>query len=185
MGPWQEFFASLVASLAWPSSIAIVAVLLRRPLIDLLANVKEVTYGGVKATFNKEIAEAVANTPRDRPPSGITSEIDPALLELAEVSPRAAIIESWLKLEALLRKAIDQKGKDASSIGGVQLINLAGAEGVITPETVTSLRGLQQLRNLAAHAPSSKLDVSQAREFLVLAEVNEYLVRQSAGLGSE
>ncbi len=95
------------------------------------------------------------------------------------------MLESWLKLESLMRKGLDKKGKDANSISGAQLVQLAGANKVVTQEMVTSLMGLLQLRNLAVHSPSAKLDVSQAREFLVLAEVNEYLLRQSAGLDSK
>jgi len=185
MGPWQEFIASLVGSLAWPASIVAAALIFRKPLLDLLENIKEVTYGGVKATFNREIAEATAKTPIDRPPMGITSKIDPSLLQLADVSPRAAMLEAWLKLEALLRMGLERKGKDANSLSGAQLVRLAGADKVVTQETVNSLMGLLHLRNLAAHAPGEKLDVSQAREFLVLAEVNEYLLRQSAGLDRE
>lgn len=178
MTSWQEFIASLVKSTAWPIVVLIAVALMRRPLLELLGKVQEVTYGGVKASFDKQIAEVVKETSSERPAAGISAGIDSSLVELSEISPRAAVLEAWIKIEAIIRAAVSKNDQSADKLHGASLIRRAAELELISGKLTDSLMGSLQLRNLAAHVSGHELDAKRAKEFLVLAEVNEFLLRQ-------
>lgn len=61
---WLQFFASIIGSLAWPSVIIALLLILRKQIAGLAERVKELTLpGGIKATFEEAtlIIDAEAN----------------------------------------------------------------------------------------------------------------------------
>lgn len=185
MAPWQEFVAQLVASLAWPTSLVLAAIVFRKPVLRLLENLNEVSYGGVRASFDRQAADLTDSVVPNAVSKGITPELDEKLLRLAEASPRGAVIESWLRIERLLVRALDKKGIAHQSLLGRRLIDFANQNEVLGVGMEKSLTGLLQLRNLASHGPSSEIGSARAKEFLVIAEVNEHLLAQHNELSRE
>ncbi|MBB2959824.1 hypothetical protein [Methylobacterium sp. R2-1] len=56
---WLQFFSSIIASLAWPSVVALLLILLRSQLASLAQRLEELTLpGGAKASFKELIQEA-------------------------------------------------------------------------------------------------------------------------------
>src|SRR5216683_1897421 len=106
------FIAAVVASLAWPLTVLIALFVLRKQLVELIPGIRRLKYKDLEVDFGKELQriEAVMDTVEEPPKAKIElpAEVQPEplpktqgeLLEkLAELSPNAAILESWRNVE--------------------------------------------------------------------------------------
>ncbi len=92
-------------------------------------------------------------------------------MEVAKRSPRAAVLESFDRLEARLQQKLEASGLETRrlpTLGAPGLADLARMRGLISPETETAVNGLTVLRNLAAHDRDSDLSYEKAVEFIDL-----------------
>lgn len=205
MNGWQ-FVASVVGSVAWPAAIVLLAVLFRRSVRQLLTgDVKRWKAGpsGLEVEFQESLpairrevekgreavpgppAAAAAETaaaPGDSTPD-VTPSFREEMLEVAKRSPRAAVLESYDRLEALLREKLKASGLDTRrlpTLGAPGLADLARLRGLITPETETAVNGLTVLRNLTAHDRESELSYEKAVEFIDLVMAIMFAVEHPA-----
>jgi uncharacterized protein YutE (UPF0331/DUF86 family) len=82
------------------------------------------------------------------------------LLRLADVSPRAAILEAWLRVEsALAEMAIRMDVSTDTRRSPLNLIGMLERYGAIAPEVGSALRRLRNLSNVAVH--TQDLDISK------------------------
>lgn len=194
MNNWQEFIASLVGALAWPTTVLVMAWMFRSSLGRLLSgDIKRWKAGpaGVEVEYwERAIAEARLELAQDRAlvPAEVAAEEElprefrDEMAELAAISPRSAVMESFRRVELQLRSMLE--------IAGVQQIRPSGARvmaetalkhGLITSATVDAIRGMSTLRNLAAHGhDDSEIDQVRALEFIDLAEAVLFALQHSA-----
>jgi hypothetical protein len=174
---WLTFIAQIVQSLAWPTGLVILILLIRRPLLALLPELDTLKLKGFELTFRKKIeevdkkADLVLPLPEEGridkiPQKG--GEIEERELDLTDFSPRAAVLESWLKVEEALRNAASRHSITTSSPPGRILIKLA-QQHKLDHETTTIYEDLRALRNNAVHVPDAVITPSQAKEFERLA----------------
>jgi len=113
-----QFAASILNSLAWPTVVVIVAVLLRRELASAIRRLTSFEFRGAKITFDaisnfqqiERISEAAASKvlSADEGVLAVSAEPEFSLLEArAESAPRRAIIDAWGLLEYQLDVAAD------------------------------------------------------------------------------
>jgi hypothetical protein len=88
------------------------------------------------------------------------------LQAVAELSPRAAVLECFSRLEATLREAVPTHDRRPTSIR--RLGALAVERRVLTEQEAAILNDLATLRNVAAHEDFA-VDVDQARAYVDLA----------------
>lgn len=184
MSDWQQFIAALANSLAWPVSAVLIALLIRKPIFNLIERITEMSGFGVSAKFDHRLAktaEAVVTSQQGKALSA--PAVSDALMELAERSPRTAILEGWLSLESHLKTMLAAKGNRDASLKtrspGI-LLEMAVKEGLISRDTYDSLNGLRVLRNLAVHGKAEDLTFEKAKEFLVLADAMEMVLKRSS-----
>lgn len=115
-----QFTASIFNSLAWPTVVVIVAVLLRRELANAIRRLTSLEFRGAKINFDvissdfqqiERISEAAASDALagDTEALAIMAEPEFTFLDaLAESAPRRAIIEAWRLLEYQLDVAADR-----------------------------------------------------------------------------
>jgi hypothetical protein len=183
---WLAFVASLVHSLAWPAGVVIVVTVLRRPIGAALGRgVRRVRAGPVEVEFDQELAEVREELQRspelaaaDVPTLGGGS-LPEELARLAEVSPRAAVLEAYARIEARLIEMLYPEGLESPrGASGRSLAHLAHRNGLISDETLSAVEGLSVLRNLAAHSPTTDtIGVDRARDYLALADAVLYALR--------
>jgi hypothetical protein len=204
MNGWQ-FAASVIGSLAWPTAVVLLAVLFRRSVRQLLTgDVKRWKAGpsGLEVEFQESLpairqevqkgqealpaaaaaAEPQPAVPGDRAPD-ITSSFREEMLEVAKRSARAAVLESYERLEALLREKLEASGLDTPrqrTLGAPGLADLARLRGLITQETETAINGLTTLRNLTAHGRDSELSYDRAVEFIDLVAAIMFTIEHPA-----
>ena len=110
-------------------------------------------------------------------------EEENTLIRVAEVSPRAAILESWMSLQDVLLDISLEKGqidskenfREHSRIGHTML-----SLNVFTKSDFDVYHKLRNLRNDAAHAPDFALNTQDAKEYVGLAMQLSNMAKQRA-----
>lgn len=194
MSDWQEFITSLIGSLAWPTAVLVLAWMFRSSLGRLLSgDIKRWKAGpaGVEVEYwEKAIAEARQELAQDR---GSTSaevaaaeerprEFRDEMTELAAISPRSAVMESFRRVELQLRSMLEIVGVEKVRPTGARMMaETALQHGLVTAATVDAIRGMSTLRNLAAHGhDDSEIDQVRALEFIDLAETVLFALEHSS-----
>ena len=167
------FIVEMTKALAWPASIAFAVFLLRAPLIDLLPFIEELKYKDFELKFRKGVSNVkIASELSKSQQVPLLLEEENSLLRVAEVSPRAAVMESWMSLQdalldiSLKLGKIDNKEnyREHSRTGHVMLdIN------AFTKIDFDAYHKLRSLRNQASHVPDFALNSQDAKEYVKLA----------------
>jgi hypothetical protein len=172
-----------IASVAWPVTVLVIAVMFRAPLTEAL----RAAGGRVKAgPFELEWKRSVSNVEADLglPPSISEGKIGGAagkLDELAEQAPAAAIVEAYGRLEEALRALLSDQEQELDARWGVlPLARMALEQGRISPETTKAIEGLDVLRNLAVHGRQEELSSKRAHEFVALVQGVLYSISTGA-----
>lgn len=183
-----EFLASIVDSIAWPAAVLVVIVVFRRPLRAMLAgDIKRWKAGpsGLEVEYwNSRLEAARLELETESPQLELKTADESVpgdggledLRELAALSPRSAVLESFVRIERALSEVLDsaQSPPPPGPSGGLRLARYAGALKLISPATVDSVEGMSVLRNLAAHGADENLDSKRALEYVDLAEATLY-----------
>jgi hypothetical protein len=122
------FLVRLIEALSWPLAIVVLVIALRKEVRGLVATLSRIKAGPVEAEFGREVAKLHASTEGvdELPPPEQLSPAKQMLLELAEISPRSAILEAWIGVEEALRQLAYSQGAlnplpaygSAAAIGG-------------------------------------------------------------------
>src|SRR5437899_11219210 len=102
---WLTFTSKLIADIAWPAAAFGAALLLREPIKAMLALMSKLKVSSVELEFDRKLEvakqEALSELPESVPTADhLPSIIDTEILKLAEVSPRAAVMEALRHVEA-------------------------------------------------------------------------------------
>jgi hypothetical protein len=167
-----SIFSSLV-SLAWPGAFAFAVWLFREKLKSLLPLLR-MKYKDFDVSFRLEQAEKEAAL---LPPSLDIAEAEPTPEEkskfeqLAELSPRAAILEVRTDIEEAVRslaKSAKLLSPRVQSMLG--LTRLLRSREVINPQTSALLDDLRALGNNAAHSSDAEFTQEDALRYRSLAD---------------
>jgi hypothetical protein len=181
---WLTFIATIVEATAWPLSVLAVFLVLRRHLVARLPDLESMEWKDFKFRFRQRVHEVAAEARQALPEPELGSLSPPSeveqRLQLAELSPRAAILEAWIALEAAARTTLRKHGAAITEREIRQPTKLADAlqdAGLLNPSQGEVLLQLRNLRNAAAHASEPKITVETAREFVRVAGAFERLIQ--------
>jgi len=181
---WLQFVASLVASLAWPATVAIGIFLLRVPLVRALFTLTRLRYKGLELDFGREVkqleAQAKAIDIRPEQPRSIAAKRRDSAQLLEEAArlvrdfPEPAVALAWQAIEgeltsAVMRLAISPDFPlDNSARKNMEILR---TQGVIDEDMFDLLNRMRVLRNMAVHPSQRVVPISPeaAAEFLALA----------------
>lgn len=181
------FVAKLAETLIWPAVVLIVVTLLRKELGALIAIVKKVKAGPIEAEFEREVNElksvADAELPAMEQPTPATASAN-ELEQLAQVNPRAAIIEAWRRLELATRRSLALVGVAMNSRDLASPLaharNLAKS-ALMSQEELVLFNDLRNLRNMSVHAENFSPTLEAALSYIEIAT----RVQQTLRLKSE
>lgn len=171
---WLSFFASVIGSLAWPATLLAVVLLLRKQIAELLPLIRKLKAGPVEAEFEREVKElrAEASETLPTPELRLLEGESKRLYELAQLSPRAAILEAWQGIEFSARRAALQRAgspiPDMSS--PLRLIRALTQLELLSSEDVALFNDLRGLRNQAIHSPDFSPSFEAVSTYLQLAQ---------------
>jgi hypothetical protein len=173
------FIAEMTKALAWPLVVVGVLFIFRSPLKLLLRRLSSLRWGSWQAAFEAEgarVAEEIGGSNS----SALTQLSDNGeLLALAERSPRAAIIQAAIEIEAGLRGLATDNIQNVENRPPGQLIQMLAQRNLIDPKTANSLQGLFVMRNLAVHGAERDLTAARAKEFVTLANAILYVLHSN------
>jgi len=187
---WLTFVATVLGSLAWPAAVLLIALLLREPIRALLPLLQRLKYKDLEVEFGKRVEEVrdevVRELPSDVLPELPTGE-SAALARLAEVSPRAAVLEAWREVESAATSAARAIGGDAFRNKALtfEAIRLLEQTESLDRSVISLLRDLRGLRNEAAHAPDFVLSKDSALEFATSASAVARYLKKVADRASQ
>lgn len=181
-----QFIASMVNSLAWPAAAIVMIIILRRPIAYILrrGQIKKLKAGpaGLELEYFdeklEEANEALAEAPSEA--ASLTISVLPEIAmtrddfmaemkQLADVAPSAAILESFARLERVLRETVESaSGPEAEPRRPVSIRTLARRAfdlKIMAESEVAALNDLVVLRNIVAHGGATAEDLDADRAF--------------------
>ncbi|WP_280549926.1 hypothetical protein [Halomonas sp. 11-S5] len=175
-----EFFASIIGSLAWPVATVVFVVLLKKPVTELVPLLRKLKYKELELEFAEGLNELKppAEQLQVQGSKGSGSELE----RLAEVSPRAAIIEAWLQVEAEAARVAASfwTGSNREVFRNyAKLGDYLEQCKVLNSRQAQNFRKLRELRNKAAHYEKLEIDQKAASVYVHAAvELVEHLRAQ-------
>lgn len=165
------FFASIIGSLAWPVAVVILVMAFKNEIIRAIPFVKKLKAGPVEAEFDREVKQLKESAAMRHDLVADTASKN-FLIQLAELHPRSAILEAWVRLEAAARAALPEDSSKASKTGYIPAAMLSEAlvkAGKIDQSQVTLFHELRRLRNEVAHLTGPDPTQESVRSYLELA----------------
>ena len=159
---WIEFSSSVIGYLiSWPVVVFFIFMIFRKPISELIANVKFIKSPIGDAEFGQGVKEleeqqqALSSLPQEKhepeqsyPPANLYEEVAP----IAEHSPSAAVIESWRRIEQALVDLCKARGVEVENPRRtVDILRQLGVDNIFTYELSRHLDSLRRTRNSIAH----------------------------------
>ena len=171
-----SFIASIVSSLAWPTVVVIVAILLRKPMMRVAPYLRTLKYSDIELSFGQEVAEvqrvAEAKLPTQPESRHLPDTIWEEIMRLSEARPRTAIREAWRRVETELTNLAKARTLEAAPsawsmpmVLGALMFNA----GIISDTQYTLLGRLRKLVSDAERAPIDTISADSAESFARLA----------------
>ena len=182
----MEHFVELVRIVSWPITTLWLGFLFRAELRQLLARVSHLKYKDAEATFGRELAQAefkaatIEASSDPQPALPVEASQVEQLRRIADVSPRAAIMEAWILVETSTfgSGAVSPAFPTSSP---TPVIRELMAAGKLPKDTEQLLRQLRELRNKAAHLPDFVVAQDEAERYLELAVKVSKMIRAAGG----
>jgi hypothetical protein len=166
------FIAEIVKAIAWPTVVLIIFLVFRRPLRDLIPLLEQLRYKDIELNFGRRVKELSREAQKELPTStAVEALVEPLrekLKQLATLSPRAVVLESWLEVEEAAVEAIKKHGISLKSQELKSPITLEAAlakAGILDENKRQIFRQLRNLRNAAAHASEFTVDADSAIDY--------------------
>jgi hypothetical protein len=169
----MEYLVEIIKSLAWPIAAVWLGYIFKGEIRKLLGRVSSLKYKDMEASFEKELADAEIKASKLTQPSlqestEALSQTD-QLLRIAEVSPRAAIVEAWTLIETAALKNGLTSGSAMQRTNPKMIVNYLANIGRFSNESLELIEQLRKLRNRASHMPDFTISQSEAERYLDLA----------------
>lgn len=172
---WITFASKALESLAWPTASVVLVVLLRDEIRKLVPFLKKLKAGPLEAEFEREVKELKASIAHDSSPDS-KQTYDPAskafLLQLAELHPRSAILEAWVRVEAAARAALASKELPhelSTYQPAAKLAETLARKEMFDQGQVTLFHELRRLRNDVAHSIDLQPTLGSVKSYVELA----------------
>jgi hypothetical protein len=182
------FISSLVQSLAWPVAVVLIVFIFRQSLAKLIPGLRRLKYKDIEAEFGHQIEEAKQELGPPAPPPALPGPQKEGEAQrkgnllyyrsLAEVSPRAAILEAWIEFEVAANNAVEslQLAFRKRPLPMQHVFGVLGEAGLLLPQEIDALTRLRALRNQVVHGPEPDLPPDVIAEYaILLARITEDL----------
>lgn len=166
---------ALISAISWPAAVVWIAYLFRADIRSLATRVSHLKYKDIEASFEKELSDTEAKIeiitgqqPNALPDSELQSKIE-QLQRIATISPRAAILESWILIEDAAGQSGFAQGTQVIRINSMLFVEWLIREGKLPTNSIEIVSSLRELRNKAAHLPDFSVSQEEAERYIKLA----------------
>ena len=189
---WLEFFSKIIDSLAWPASILFVLYIIRGELPTIARSLKKLRYKDLELEFEKTAQEIVEKAKLSLPEtkniqlSGQSQdELIDRLISVSELSPRSAILEAWLVVEAAAVDVAKKKGISnfKSHPGPMRLRDYLVKGDLLNKDQQEIFEQLRFLRNEAVHVADAEFTKKAVDDYITSAlQMAGYLEQRASEL---
>lgn len=169
---WLELLASLVGSLAWPATVVVILLVFRHQVAGLIPLLRRLRYKDLELEFERGLREVSQKARQEHlEPSTELAETLSHLAMISYESPRAAIFEAWLQVEAAAAAAAARYGiglRDRERTPMRLGAELRRAE-VMDPGILDVYEQLRELRNKVVHGDEITPGSAAVRDYVALA----------------
>jgi hypothetical protein len=173
---WLTFISKVVEAVAWPGACLAVLLVIRKELPAIARSLRKLKFKDMELEFG-EAAKAVATEAKDAvPPSKPDvqlsgkpkDEMTSRLEAIAEIAPRAAILEAWLQVEAAAADVVRKRGQVGitSTPGPLRLRDGLQKAGLLSARQVAVFEDLRRLRNEAVHVPEAQFTKASVASYI-------------------
>lgn len=174
-----EFFAAIIDSLAWPAALFGMLFLFRRQVAALLPYMERLRYKDFELEFRESVHQLAEESKdlmdelkEEKPIEEGPLDFTDCLYQLSEISPRAAILEAWLNVEANAVAALRARKIAPEEIGKIVPLKIARMlqkTQTLGQDEMEIFHKLRSLRNRAVHLGEVNLDPIDVAEYIDLA----------------
>ena len=183
---WLEFVSATIGQLVWPAFIVVLVLLLKEPIKSLMASpgLRRVKAGpgGIEVEIDRtldqakrELNQGHVGQPRALPSpeeQKVAADFTEEMRQLAQIQPRAVVMESHTRLEHLLRRLVDvpldDRGRRPGFTNMRTLGRLAVQQGLLPDNEAVVLDELAVVRNAVAHSSDEVISFERAIEYAEL-----------------
>lgn len=173
-----EFLASIINALAWPVLVGFCIYILRTPTGKLITRLSKFKYGKLEADFREALDEI-------KPIESKASErlleqrksVSIDLEDLADASPRAAVMEAWILIEKATAEFCEAHDFPPS-ISYQGFFRAAKENNLDIEHLQSAYQEMRLLRNKAAHASDFDITPGTARDYVKAA----YFISSELGM---
>lgn len=173
---WLTFISKIIEALAWPGAFLAVLLVIRKELPAIARSLRKLKFKDVELEFG-EAARAVASEAKEAvPPSKPDvrlagqpkEEMAHKLASIAELAPRAAILEAWLQVEVAAVDVVRKRTSTSlnSMPGPMRLRDSLIKAEVLNPKQVAVFENLRALRNEAVHFPDAQFTKESVSSYI-------------------
>ncbi|MCW8965067.1 MAG: hypothetical protein OQK82_00055 [Candidatus Pacearchaeota archaeon] len=169
-------------SISWPVAAIVISFVLRKELGNLLSKIKKIRHNETEVEFKEEIEVAKKEASKSLPESKPTKIERSRSVQLAELSPRGAIIEAWLNVEAALKEYAKRHGAqiDENKPFTIRALHFHSLDyNNVGKGVLNMLERLRRLRNDAVHLTDSEIETESAVEYIELANRVIYRIEEA------
>lgn len=177
-----SFISEIIKSLAWPITTISIIVILKDQILALLPRLKKIKWKDIEFDMAKLATETQASLPSFKPSISTEENIKEQLLQLSNLSPRAAIAEAWRKFEKIAIQGIKKTKQieNLEELSNPKKLQQYLVETKLIPSKAKTLCiSLKQVRNMAVHDSNTLITQSFAQDYIkIVAEWIKYLKLQ-------
>ena len=173
---WLTFITKIVEALSWPGAFLAVLLVIRKELPAIARSLRKLKFKDMELEFG-EAAKAVASEAKDAVPPGKPNvqlagqpqeEMALKLASIAELAPRAAILEAWLQVEAAAVDVVRKRTSTSlnSMPGPMRLRDGLVRAEVLNTKQVAVFENLRTLRNEAVHFPDAQFTKESVASYI-------------------
>jgi len=183
-----EFIIELTKSLAWPIVTLVIVLLMKKEIQGLFRELKSFKIKGTEFNFDKEVKNVKLEASelmlaKDKElivQDNINNKERTFLkrIELAELSPRGAVLEAWLELEEIILES-GEKFEYGCTAAPSNINKLSKHRDImkdlferqmLSAYDYKLYDGLRKVRNESVHLKDKQLSNSGSIEFITMAE---------------
>lgn len=173
------FISNIVSSIIWPLTIGVLLYLFKEPIEELLPLIKNLKYKGFEVKFAQQMSNINEKADNANLPdidetyyiNSINRESIKWLSELKDInlySTRTAIIESWVRVEKLIRKLGKAHLIDSSNKNTAYILKELFNKDIISNEIFDICNQLRKIRNKAVHTTNFNVNSESSKEYINL-----------------
>lgn len=173
---WLQFIAAIVGSLAWPVTLIVGFFVLKSQLPAIFPFVERLKYKDLEVEFRQSVRELAEKSRAALPPPEPDEQASAPrnrLYALAEISPRSAILEAWLEVEAAAADVLQSRDPSLASkvrmAPPLRIGELLNRREIINGQQLEIFHRLRDLRNKAVHIADATFQTSEVTEYIELA----------------